>query len=256
MTDTDSPIRDLAREDVWAAFRIASDGTHHLWRGRPVYDARFEAVLAFHPPGLAPVRAGGAAWHVDPAGRAVYPRRFRQAFGFYEGRAAVESDDGWHHVLPDGADLYPERYAWGGNYQKGRVTVRRNDGRYWHLDIDGRPAYTETWRYAGDFREGAAVVQGDNGFSTHVDPQGRCIHGRWFVDLDVYHKGFARARDSRGWTHVDRSGRPLYERRFAMVEPFYNGQARVERADGALEVIGESGRTLVVLRKSVEERHA
>ena len=239
--------------DAWRSLRASPEGTHHVWRGRPAYSERFDAVLAYHAPGLAPVRVGGEAWHVDPAGRAAYPRRFRQTFGFYEGRAAVESDDGWHHVLPDGTDLYAERYAWCGNYQEGRVTVRRDDRRYRHLDIHGAPAYTETWRYAGDFREGVAVVQGDDGLSTHVDPKGRRLHGRWFLDLDVYHKGFARARDTRGWTHVDRSGLPLYERRFVMVEPFYNGQARVEQTGGALEVIDESGQTLVVLRETVEE---
>jgi hypothetical protein len=32
------------------------------------------------------------------------------------------------------------------------------------------------------------------------------------------------------------------------VEPFYNGQARVERFDGALEVIDESGEPVLQLR--------
>jgi len=36
--------------------------------------------------------------------------------------------------------------------------------------------------------------------------------------------------------------------RFAAVEPFYNGQARVERMDGRLEVIDETGKFLIELR--------
>jgi hypothetical protein len=84
-------------------------------------------------------------------------------------------------------------------------------------------------------------VQAADGRSTHVDLDGRMVNGRWFLDLDVFHKGFARARDDGGWTHVDTSGSPAYSRRFAAVEPFYNGQARVERFDGGLEVIDESG---------------
>jgi hypothetical protein len=74
------------------------------------------------------------------------------------------------------------------------------------------------------------------------------LHERWFVDLDVFHKGFARARDEDGWMHVGLQGRPAYARRFHAVEPFYNGQARVERFDGALEVIDETGATQVELR--------
>jgi hypothetical protein len=97
--------------------------------------------------------------------------------------------------------------------------------------------------------DGAAVVQGDDGCSTHIRPDGTVLHGRRYLDLGVFHKGFARARDKEGWMHVDSFGRPIYPRRFAMVEPFYNGQARVERMDGGLEVIAADGCTLVVLRR-------
>lgn len=226
----------------------SSDGTHHQREGIAIYAERFDAVLKYHAPGLAPVERAGAAWHIDLDGRAAYPRRFRRTFGFYEGRAAVVSATGWHHITPDGHDLYPQRYAWCGNYQGPRCPVRASDGRYHHLDLDGAPAYRARWRYAGDYRDGVAVVQDDAGLSTHIDLDGRPIHGQVFVDLDVFHKGLARARDGAGWTHVDRHGHPAYARRFAAVEPFYNGQARVERFDGALEVIDEAGDALVELR--------
>ncbi|HRI10833.1 MAG TPA: hypothetical protein PKW35_23600, partial [Nannocystaceae bacterium] len=89
--------------------------------------------------------------------------------------------------------------------------------------------------------------RGDHGRSSHIDRDGHLLHGRWFDDLDVYHKGFARARDSHGWMHVDIRGEPIYSRRFAAVEPFYNGQARVERHDGGLEIIDERGETALLL---------
>jgi SAM-dependent methyltransferase len=233
---------------AWQNARVAPDRTHHVAGEEPLYSARFDEVLAFHAPGLAPVRRGEAAWHIDGLGAPAYARRFRRTFGFYEERAAVTDDDGWHHILPDGADLYPERYAWCGNYQGRRCAVRDEEGRYYHLDWTGRPAYAARWRYAGDYRDGIAVVQGADGRSTHVDARGELLHGRWFVDLDVFHKGFARARGEQGWMHVDTRGQPIYARRFATVEPFYNGQARVERSDGALEVIDEEGQTVAELR--------
>lgn len=233
----------------WTHMTIATDGSHHTTAlGEASYGERFDEVLKFHAPGLAPVRRGREAWHILPDGSAAYARRFERAFGYYEGRAAVVDSTGWHHITADGQDAYTDRYAWCGNFQGGRCTVRDPRGGYLHIRDDGRPVYAERWRYAGDYRDRMAVVQAADGRSTHIDLEGRVLHGRWFVDLDVFHKGFARARDEDGWTHVDLTGTPVYDRRFAAVEPFYNGQARAERFDGALEVIDESGATLVELR--------
>ncbi len=240
----------------WATIAIAPDTTHHVRDGQPLYGERFDEVLKFHPPGLAPVRLGGQAWHVDTRGCPAYARRFVRTFGFYEGRAAVVSPSGWQHILPDGRDLYRQRHAWCGNYQGERCTFRDAEGRYHHVDLVGEASYRERWRYAGDYRDGIAVVQANDGRSTHIDPSGRPIHDRWFLDLDVFHKGRARARLEDGWTHVDLAGVPQYAARFAAVEPFYNGQARVERFDGALEVIDEAGQALAELRPPLRTEFA
>ena len=232
----------------WWVYRISADGTHHVCDGRPAYAARFLEVLKFHAPGLAPVLDDSGAYHITPDGLPAYDSRHVRTFGFYEGRAAVHSADGWFHILPNGSPLYPERYAWCGNFQEGRCPVRLPDGRYLHIHEDGRPAYSERHRYAGDFKDGYAVVQRDDGRHSHIDKSGALVHGRWFLDLDVFHKNLARAREERGWHHVDIHGQPLYQDRYRNVEPFYNGQARVEGDDGSLSVIGEAGETLVELR--------
>lgn len=232
----------------WRELRVSACGSHHLHGDAPAYEARFDEVLKFHAPGLAPVRRGQRGWHVDVHGQPAYERRFRRTFGYYEGLAAVLADDGWHHIDAHGDDAYPQRYDWCGNFQGGRCPVRERGGSYLHLDRSGQPAYAERWRYAGDFRDGVGVVQASDGRSTHIDVNGQLLHGRWFADLDVFHKGFARARDERGWVHVDRRGEAAYTRRFAAIEPFYNGQARVERFDEGLEVIDERGRQAVELR--------
>lgn len=240
----------------WQETGVAPERTHHLRGDAPIYDQRFDEVLTFHAPGLAPVRRGRAAWHITLDGSPAYDRRFERTFGFYESLAAVISPEGWHHIDTGGADLYGARYDWCGNYQDGRCTVRERDGSYFHITKEGVPAYEARWRYAGDYRDGVAVVQAGDGRSTHVDRHGDLVHGVWFLDLDVFHKGFARARDDDGWMHVDGAGRPTYERRFAAVEPFYNGQARVERFDGGLEVIDEEGRRIVELRPALRSEFA
>lgn len=231
----------------WSRARVAADGSHHCFDGEPLYARRWIRVGKFHAPGLAPATGAGGALHIDESGEPAYTLRYAQTFGFYEGLAAVEAADGWYHIHVDGAPAYASRWAWCGNVQEGRVTVRGADGRYQHLDAAGR-SVGRSWAYAGDFKDGIAVVQGDDGQSTHVDREGKLVHGRWFRDLDVFHKGWARAKDEGGWTHVDGAGVAAYDRRFVMVEPFYNGQARVERFDGGLEVIDETGRPLIELR--------
>ena len=241
---------------TWSAIGVSPAGTHHVRGDSPLYAERFDEVLKFHDPGLAAVRRGDEAWHIRVDGTAAYERRFHRTFGFYEGRAAAISPDGWLHVLPGGNDLYEHRFAWCGNFQGGRSTVRELGGAYLHITPEGIPAYETRWRYAGDYRDGVAVAQSDDGRSTHIDPRGEPIHGVRFLDLDVFHKGCARARDEEGWMHVDTAGRPRYGRRFAAVEPFYNGQARVERFDGGIEVIDETGVRVAELRPALKSEFA
>ena len=232
----------------WRDYPVSRDGTHHVCQGQPVYAARFLEVLKFHAPGLAPVLDRSGAYHITPEGQPAYQTRHLRTFGFYEDLAAVQSHDGWFHILTDGNPLYSERYAWCGNFQEERCSVRGADGLYFHFTAEGSPAYGERYHYAGDFRDGLAVVQRVDGKHSHIDTDGRLIHSRWFLDLDVFHKNHARARDARGWHHVDLCGEPVYSRRFENVEPFYNGQARVQGFDGSLAVIDEAGETVLELR--------
>jgi len=232
----------------WQDSCVSSEGTHHVLGNKPLYLKRFDEVLKFHTPGLAPVCLHGKAWHILFDGSDAYCHRFLRTFGFYEGLAAVVGKDGWHHVQIDGSDTYPERYAWCGNFQNGRSVVREVTGAYYHINVEGEPAYAKRWRYAGDFRDSVGVVQSDDGLSSHIGLDGALVHDQWFVDLDIFHKGFARARDEQGWCHVNKEGQSVYSHRFASVESFYNGQARVERIDGGLEIIDEAGQSIVELR--------
>lgn len=240
----------------WRRARVSASGTHHELDGESLYADRFDEALSFHEPGLAAVRRGAEAWHIDEEGAPAYARRFARTFGFYESLAAVVDASGWAYIGPDGVPRGDGRFAWCGNFQDGRATVRDSSGLYFHIDHDLQPTSAGRWRYAGDYRHGIAVVQGDHGKSTHVDRDGQLLHGRWFDDLDVFHKGYARARDSGGWMHVDLLGAPVYGRRFAVVEPFYNGQARVERSDGGLEIIDERGEMLHELRPAQRDEFA
>ncbi len=223
--------------------------TYHLDpQGKPLYTRRFDQVLPFHEPGLAPVTLNGQAWHIRLDGEDAYTERFERSFGFYCEVAAVSQAGDWFHITPNGQALYSERYSFVGNFQSACCVVCDAEGRYFHIDLQGRALYQSRWRYCGDFREGVAVAQGDDGLSTHINFSGKQLHGQRFFDLDVYHKGFARALDAKGWHHVDRLGNPVYVQRYSQVEPFYNGCSRVETLDGGLLVIDETGAVLRELR--------
>ena len=226
---------------MWQGSRPSPDRTHHVKNGAPLYAARFEVVLPFHEPGLAPVRRGKLWFHIQENGEPACGFRFDRAFGFYEGLAAVVKDGTSYHILPTGEPAYSTRFAWCGNFQEGRCSVRDSEGRYLHIHPDGTPAYVDRYAYVGDFREGAAVVFGADGMAWHIDVEGRPLNGTRFMDLGPFHKGIATAKDAEGWFHVNREGRPLYEERYSVLEQFYNGVAWAEASGGVRVLIDEEG---------------
>ncbi|MBY0501549.1 MAG: hypothetical protein K2P93_06065 [Alphaproteobacteria bacterium] len=221
--------------------KVSPDETHHVCEDQPLYSSRFHSVLKYHPPGLAPAMDETGAFHIDLKGKPAYDRRFKRTFGFYCSSAAVETEKGWGHINPEGQFLYPEKYEWCGNYQENICVVRDKEGNYFHIDCYGKRLYSENYFYAGDFKDRIAVVCDTKGKSSHINSQGQFIHNKWYERLDVFHKGFARAKDEKGWFHITKDGSPAYDHRFADVEPFYNGQGYAQTLDGDLVALNENG---------------
>ncbi len=220
----------------------SSDGTHHVdAEGKPAYAKRFLQVGKFHPPGLAPAGDDTGWFHINREGQPAYPTRYMHVWGFYCGLAAAKDDRGWMHINESGASIYGQRFVWVGNFQENRCTVQAEAGFY-HIDTEGQPIYPGAHAYAGDFRDGVAVVTSrHDGLCRHITTDGSLLHAQAFVDLDVFHKGFARAKDSRGWHHIDQLGQACYFERYASIEPFYNGLARADTFDGRRVRIDATG---------------
>ena len=196
----------------------------------------------FHEPGLAPVYDVSGAFHVNLKHKPAYTRRFLKTFGFYDKLAAVQANTGWFHITASGLDAYKERYKWCGNYQEGFCVVRDKKDHYFHINTKGYPIYREKYEYAGDFKDQIAVVCNKDGMSTHINAKGEHIHNQWFQQLDIYHKGLARAYDNHGWFHVDTEGKAIYDHKFKNLEPFYNGIAHAQDHDGNILLIDEQGK--------------
>lgn len=78
----------------------------------------------------------------------------------------------------------------------------------------------------------------------HIDENGARMHRSGdLLDLDVSHKGFARARDAAGWFFIGMdSGADAMKpagTRYAQLEPFYNGHAVAMRSDGARVLLAD-----------------
>lgn len=233
---------------TWERSIISNDRTYHLVDGNPMYRERFNEVLSFHSPGLAPVKKDGKWFHIDSHGIPIYGGRYDRAWGYYDGLAAVVRDGEYFHIDSGGKPTYREKYLWCGNFQNGLCSVQFKNSRYGHILPDGKRAYSESYSYAGDYRESYAVVQLDNGNSVHIDRNGRMLNGKEFLDLTPFHKGIASAKDSAGWFHVNMEGKPIYEERYESIEPFYNGQARAITKFGEIKIINEQGDTLSTIR--------
>jgi len=204
--------------------------------------------LKYHPPGLAPYNKNEEAYHVDRQRNPVYEKRFKKVFGYYDQLAAVIDNDGWYHIDTKGKPAYEQCYHWCGNFQNGACTVKDANNHYYHINKMGQRLYCENYAYAGDFRDDVACVQNEDGYYTHINIDGKLLHGQWFHDLDIFHKGFARAKDQNGWFHINEFGKHLYPQRYSMIEPFYNGFARVETQANELQIIDENGQTVQIIK--------
>ena len=213
------------------------------YRGTPAFGGRtFQQALKFDASGYAPVMEDYAWYYLDQQGEDAGLGRYKKAYNFYEGRAAVNNATGWFHILPSGVPLYTVRYAWCGNFQQGAAVVLTSKGDYLHVDDVGQPLYRRRgYRYAGDFRDGVACVMLSNGMYRHLRTDGTYLHDEVWLELGVYHKGYATARDAKGWCHIGRDGKPIYEHRFQSLEPFYNGRAKALSHDGTHKVVTENG---------------
>ena len=118
---------------------------------------------------------------------------------------------------------------------------------YYHIDLLGNESYVERYTYVGDYKDGIACVRLYNGHFVHIDLEGNYINNKQFIDLGVFHKNFATARDLEGWFHINKKGEALYNERYLLIEPFYNGFAIVTTFEYKKKIINEKGELVLLI---------
>ena len=220
------------------------DGVH-------MYEERYDQVLSFHAPGLAPAKKGDAWFHIFPDGKQAYCYGFDRVFGYYCGLAAVSDHGKWFHINPDGAPAYKFRFKWVGNFQENLCVVMDYEDHFYHINSNGERIYKENYKYAGDYHEGVASVQGEDGLFFHILSNGNKLNSSKFLEAGGFHKGYATVRDSVGWFHCNRDGEEVYKERYRSIEPFYNGLSMVIAFNGEIKRIDETGRVVHSIRPSL-----
>lgn len=237
----------------WKDIKTSDDNTHFLFDGKPIFGKTFIEVLKFHSPGLAPILDNSGAYHIDMNGNELYSNRYSRTFGFYCNRASVieksvlSEVDMWFHINEKGERVYQTSFSWAGNFQENICTVRNENNQYFHIDLNGHRIYKDNYVYAGDYKDGIACVKLSNALYRHIDNKGRFINDKSFLDLGVFHKNFATAKDQQGWFHIDKNGNELYKERYLIIEPFYNGFALVTTFKNEKLIINEKGRKICVV---------
>lgn len=227
------------------------DMTYHEVDGIPMYEERYDQVLSFHAPGLAPARKRDVWFHIGADGKKAYCCEYDRVFGYYYGMAAVSDHGKWFHIKPDGEPAYRLRFKWVGNFQENLCAVMDYEGHFYHINSNGERIYKDNYRYAGDYHEGVAAVQGQDGLFFHILSDGSRLNPSKFLEAGTFHKGYATVRDSVGWFHCNRDGKEIYKERYVSIEPFYNALARVTAFNGEIKRIDETGRTVDRIRASL-----
>jgi hypothetical protein len=229
----------------WKDIKVSEDATHFLYEGNKIFDGQFVEILKFHAPGIAPVIDQSGAFHIDENGNDLYEERYNRTFGFYCKRAAVIKNNKWFHIDEKGKRIGQNQYAWSGNFQEDSCTVRDLKNNYFHIDLNGNRCYTENYNYVGDFKDGIACIKLENGNFKHINNKGIFINDKEFLDLGIFHKNYATAKDINGWFHIDKTGLEVYKQRYLLIEPFYNGFALVTSSGNQKSIINEQGKVIL-----------
>ena len=231
----------------WQEIKVSADNTHFLFDGKPIFGKTFIEVLKFHSPALAPVLDNSGAYHIDINGNELYKNRYSRTFGFYCNRASVIDENIWFHINEKGEKVYKTSFSWTGNYQEKICTVRNENNQYFHINLNGHRIYADNYIYAGDYKDGIACVKSQDGFCRHIDTKGKFINDKLFLDLGIFHKQFATAKDKNGWFHIDLNGNELYKERYLTIEPFYNGFALMTTYKNDKIIIDEKGQKILTV---------
>ena len=173
--------------------------------------------------------------YIDRTGRFVIQPRFRMAYDFAQGLAAVEVGNKTGFIDTTGALVIAAKWITGPHpkFADGRALVQIGD-KWGYIARTGRLVIQPLSRIAVDFSEQLTLVEVDHRWG-FIDTTGAIAIAPQFYLAMPFSEGLAAAQVSPGmWGYIDRSGRIVMEpRRRIFASPFAGGLARVVEQDGS-----------------------
>ena len=208
------------------------------------------------------ITVDGKNGFIDRTGNVVIEPRFKKAYPFREGLAAVQVGRRWGFIDPRGRMVIEPRFTIRASSPKGWRPFRYEFGQPWgYIDRNGKVVIQPRFDTAGEFRNGLAARRLRNGAQQDPvaaggrrpageaplhRPQGR-VRGRRRRDStwpEARPTNASCSRRNGRWGYCDADGKVVIPPRFVGALAFSNGRACV-RLDGPFGFIDTDGKFVI-----------
>ena len=145
---------------------------------------------------------------VDENGK-LLEGRYKNAYSYKEGFAAVETEAGWNFIDKNGNFLSDEFFDEVESFSNGFAVVKRKNGNYSYLDKLGHIRDAEGYDYAGSYSDGIAPVS-KNGKQFFIDISGAKIGPEYekieTIQVNSEKYIFCAKRKGENWRFVNKNG--------------------------------------------------
>lgn len=160
--------------------------------------------------GLAWFGYQGLFGYIDKKGHMKIPRKYKNAYSFFEGLAAVEDKKGrWGFIDKNGQTVIPFRYTskfYG--FKEGLAAVEDKNGMWGYINHSGIFIIKPQFQSAHWFSDGLAAVEKDGSWG-YIDKNGNMVIPNKYSEVWDFEKGLAQVMFGEKWGIIDRNGNEM-----------------------------------------------
>jgi len=194
--------------------------------------------------GLTRIVKDGGYGFADDSGEMVIPCKWKDAWAFSEGLAAVEADnEKWGFIDKTGKVVIPCKWKDTGSFSEGLAPVVNNNGKWGFIDKAGKVVIPCKWKNAWYFFDGLARIMDDNWKYGFINKAGKVVIPCQWKWVDSFSEGLARVKDdNEKWGYIDKTGNVVIPCQWKDGWDFSNGLADVTDDNGKKWKIDKTGK--------------